>query len=340
MKGVLIFSLILISSNTYSQINPIDVVDNTLKVPALGDEEFYYAFAEGDQVIFNFEEVKGKELKEVEIIEWPSSSKFMDYKTKRISNKILNITSTGIYKFRFSNSSITARICKFKIQRIPATETSKNFNTSVFWKAIADTTYYPIVEKYLVKSDTVIQTVVDQTAKVSSQNALNGNSNKTIVDFNLPEGTISWSFYLGTGSESKKEFNEARQKFINAAASLSSSIPGYGTMGALALHGINYFNQIQGEDNVKYYFITNWDNVLAFNNGKQFYQYKQGDVVNDASQMKSPISGKVYLGLINDNIMEPIEVVIKVSAVIINQEWENRTVNKMSVQTHSEPYFK
>lgn len=46
---------------------PVDIVENTLKVAPQGEVVFYYGFAEGDQLIFNFEEVNGKELKELEI---------------------------------------------------------------------------------------------------------------------------------------------------------------------------------------------------------------------------------------------------------------------------------
>jgi hypothetical protein len=340
MKRSILFLLLLISISSYCQIVPIDIVENTLKVSGFGDEEFYFGFAEGDQIIFNFEEVKGKELKEVEIIELPSTSKFMDYKTTKITNKILNISSTGIYKFRFSNSNISGRICKFKIQRIPASESTKNFNTAVYWKTNYDTTYIPTQERYLVSSDTSIQSIIDQIAKISSKNAVNGNTNKNVIDFTLPNGTISWSYYLGTGSEAKTEFSIARQKFLSQAANISNKIPGYGTMGALALNGINYFSQVQGEDNVKYWFINDWNNVLAFQNDNQFYQYKQGDVVNDASQMKSPTSGKIYLGLLNDNLVEPIEVTVKVSAVVVQEQWNTRTINKMFIKSSREPYLK
>ena len=40
----------------YSQ-TPVDVAESTLKVGILGEEIFYYGFAEGDKLIFNFEEV-------------------------------------------------------------------------------------------------------------------------------------------------------------------------------------------------------------------------------------------------------------------------------------------
>jgi hypothetical protein len=125
MKSNFVFAIIIsLSFQAFGQ-TPIDVAESTLKVGGLGDEVFYYGFAEGDQLIFNFEELKGKELKELEIIELPSSSKFMDYKTKKIQNKIINVNRTGIYKFRFANSAISGRICKFKIQRIPASEATK-----------------------------------------------------------------------------------------------------------------------------------------------------------------------------------------------------------------------
>lgn len=318
----------------------IDVADNTLKVAGLGEEVFYYGFAEGDQLIFNFQEVNGKELKEVEIMELPSTSKFMDYKTTKIDNKIINISETGIYKFRFTNSAVSGRICKFKIQRIPASEASKSFNTSVYIRTVYDTTYSPTQEKYLIKSDTAAISVIDQTAKVSSENALNGNPNKTIVDFSLPEGTISWSYYIGVGTEGTQAFKAASDKFLSSASKLVSTIPGYGTMAALALEGINYFTQVQGEDNVKYYFITDWDNVQLFKSGKVFYQYKQGNVVNDASRMTKPLIGKVYLGLLNDNIVDAIEVIVKVTAITVTEQWGTKTVQKMNVTSRQEQYLK
>jgi hypothetical protein len=318
----------------------IDVAENTLKIGGLGEEVFYYGFAEGDQIVFSFEEVNGKELKEIEIIEMPSSSKFMDYKTDKIEKKTITVNRTGIYKFRFVNGAISGRICKIKIQRIPANDATKGFNTSVYWRTLYDTTYTAVQERYLISSDTAASAIVDQVAKISSQNALNGNDNKNVVDFTLPEGTISWSYYIGVGSEGKKEYDRARSQFLNSAAGLASKIPGYGSMAALALYGINYFSKVNGEDNVKYAFITNWDNVLAFKAGQAYYQYKQGDVVNDASQMKSPRSGKVYLGLYNDNVMDPIEVMVKVTAITVTEQWGTRTVQKMNVNSRQEAYLK
>ena len=108
--------LFLITSRSQT---PIDIAENTIKVSSMGEEIFYYGFAEGDQLIFNFEEVDGKEMKELEISFMPSNSIFMDYKTKKITNKVIQIRETGVYKFRFANSNLfSGRVCKFKLQRI------------------------------------------------------------------------------------------------------------------------------------------------------------------------------------------------------------------------------
>ncbi|HTJ53232.1 MAG TPA: hypothetical protein VL443_27445 [Cyclobacteriaceae bacterium] len=317
----------------------INVAESTLKISALSEEVFYFGFAEGDQLIFNFEEVNGKELKEIEIIELPGSSKFMDYKAKKIENKTLNINQTSIYKFRFSNSSIAGRICRYKIQRIPASSSTEKFNTNVYWRTAYDTTYTPVQEKYLVKSDTLITHVLDQESSISSQNAINGNPNQILVECNLPDGTVSWSYYIGVGREGKQAYDAAKDKFISTAATSMLKIPGYGSMAALALFGINYFEKVQGSDNVKYLIYSDWDNLFRVSLGKPTVLCKQGDVINEASQMKTPLNGRLYLYLQNDNIVEPINVLVKITAIHVRQEWATRVVNKINIKSSQVAYL-
>src|SRR5215216_2933219 len=100
--------LFLLSSSAFQlcDAQKIDVSELTLKIGGTREESFYHGFAEGDQLVFNFEEVDGRELKEVEIIELPGASKFMDFKTTVIKDKTISIHRTGIYKFRFYNSAL------------------------------------------------------------------------------------------------------------------------------------------------------------------------------------------------------------------------------------------
>lgn len=339
MKRILTLSLLLIVIYAVGQ-TPIEVTETTIKVGAFGEEVFYYGFAEGDQMLFNFQEVNGKELKEVEVIELPTSSKYMDYKTKLVKNKTINVTRTCIYKFRFSNSAMGGRVCKIKIQRIPANDVTKNFNPSVYWKTVQDTSYTPVEKEFLLKSDTLIQEFYSSNPQVSSTNAFNGNKPYQLIDFDLPINTVAWSFYIGTGREGKEAYDKAREAFTKNAAASVTTIPGYGPMAALALTGVSYFNKMQGEDNVKYAFLSGVNNAQAYINGQPYQYFKGGDVISEATQMKSPLRGKVYLGIANDNFADPIVVTIKATAVIVNQQWEKRMIQEMKVVNKQEAYLK
>ena len=221
--------------NCYSQLQPIDVADLTLKVGASKTEELYYGFAEGDQIIFNFEEVNKKDLKEIEIIELPTNSKFMDYKTSKIVDKKINVYKKAIYYFRFSNSAITGRICRIKIQRIPKSESLINFNTEWKWLTQFDTTYINYTQDSLVGYDTllyketvkeIISTEVKEDlfltetkAPISSTGWMDQNVNTKVVRIDLPQNQISdyetknliaWAYLISVGAESTDKYTNTK----------------------------------------------------------------------------------------------------------------------------------
>ena len=319
---------------------PVDVADNTLKVNGKSEEVFYYGFSAGDELVFSFKEVHGWSLKELEISELPMSVKFMDYKVRKIQEKRIYISRTGIYKFRLVNPESSARICKIKIQRIPAGPATQDFNSSVYWHTVQDTTYVPTQEKYSMKRDTSAQTLVERVTKIGTTNLFYGKLNSDLIDFTLPVGTVSWSYYIGVGTEGQKAFVKAKRGFINTAASVASHIPGYGTMAALAMYGINAFSMIQGEDNVKFWFIDDEINASMFKARKKFKCFKQGDVLNDAAQQKKPLKGKIYLGLVNDNSFEPINVTVSVTAIVVSEQNSVRNNKLMKIVSREEGYLK
>lgn len=114
LKNVLILLLAFTAFKTLAQ-ETIDVTDQKIKINALSEEIVYFGFAAGDKVIFNYEEIDKKELKELEILEYPDNSKFSDFKTSKVEGKTFAITQNCIYKFRFKNTAIGGRICKIKI---------------------------------------------------------------------------------------------------------------------------------------------------------------------------------------------------------------------------------
>lgn len=331
-----VLSWILCSLNSFGQM-AVEIAENTLKVSGLREEVFYYGFAEGDQLLFNFEEVNGKELKEIEIIELPQSSKFMDYKTKKITDKKLTITKTGIYKFRFANSALIGRICKFKIQRVPASDATKNFNSSVYWRTLYDTTYTTEQEKYLIKSDTTIYNMDDKVAKVHSGGNLNGN--KQTYPFTLPDNTISWSYYVGVDQAGQEAYANATKELAKKAAPLLTKIPGYGPMAALALGSASYITSLQKGEDIDYW-ITDNNNASLYSAGAPFSCYKKGKVINDYSRMTNPLRGMYHVCLANDNAITGVTVTIKITAILVTQQYGTRPIQKMHLAKREEAYLK
>ena len=54
-------------------------------------------------------EASGKELKEIEITEYPDNPKFSDFKTSKIENKTISVLKQSVYVFRFKNSALIAK---------------------------------------------------------------------------------------------------------------------------------------------------------------------------------------------------------------------------------------
>jgi hypothetical protein len=331
--------------------NLMTISEGTLKVAGLSEEEFYFGLSEGDELVFNFSEVKGKDLKEMEILEYPNGSKFFDYEQESITNKSISITNTGIYKLRLKNTALSARVCRYSLKRIPANNNQK-FNTTVYWKTKRDTTKYLVEEDYLVSKDTTIVSVIpNKVERVHSQTSTNGLPNRTTVQVTLPENVVSWSYYLGVGEDAEAIFQEAEDKAnksrtkLKAASKLSIGLSSFDPTGSavlasLALNGLAEFGVPDKADNIQYWFATDYDNAQLFMNGNQFLQFEKGNGPLSYKRMDFPKTGTFYICLFNDNIRDGIDVHIRISAVKITENWGKRTVEKFQVKTWKEPYLK
>jgi hypothetical protein len=332
--GLLLLALSISSININAQTS-IEVADFTLKVSALDKEIFYYGFAAGDQLIFNFQEVDGKELKEIEITELPSSTKFMDYKTKMINDKIINVSRTGIYKFRFYNSALAKRICKVKIHRIPVSEKTKKFNSTVYWRDVYDTSYNKYQENYIERTDTVISNLDERVVKVHS--ILNPEGNKTSFNFSLPLNTIYWSYYIGVDQAGQEAYESAAKK-LSEASPIVSKIPGYGPLAALALGSASYISKLSSGEDIDFYLVDGKNENLFLSNNR-FDALQKGKVINASGRMTSPLTGTYYFCFYNDNSARGVSVTVNITAIVVNNKIGQRENSRIQITTHQEPYL-
>ncbi len=337
-KFCILACLCLFHFVSFSQ-TPIDIAENTVKVSSQTDEVFYYGFAEGDQLVFNFEEVNGKELKEVEIMFMPSQSIFMEYKTKKIINKTIQIRETGVYKFRFTNTNIlSGRVCKFKIQRIPGSEATRKFNTTVYNRTILDTSYADVQERFAVKSDTSFQEVLNEVVTVHSLTS--NKPNKVVKAFSLPNNTISWAYYIGVGEEGENMYRYATKELMKGTNNASMDfLIASNPLKAMILGSYSYLRLLQNGDKVLYYLMEGSNNPNAYLEGKSFdyISYRRG--INDFVKMDF-VKNNLSIGFTNDRLSSPINVSIKVMALKVDAVYDLRMVHKMNVKKTEEMYLK
>ena len=138
MKIYITLLLALAHAISFAQ-TPITVTENTFRIKSNAEELFYFGFAEGDQMVFSFEEVNNNSLKIIEFGTYNTAPFFAEHKVKKIANKTIRILKTGVYQFRLVNNGILGRTCVLKIQRIPASEKTTAFSSTVYWRTAHDT---------------------------------------------------------------------------------------------------------------------------------------------------------------------------------------------------------
>ena len=322
----LILSGFLFSVAAYGQ-KAIDVAESSVKVGIKAEEEVYFGFAEGDQLIFSFEEATGKEMKEVEIVEMPGTSRFMEYKTSKIENKTIKIPRTGIYKFRFANSAIIPRVCKYKIQRIPVSPATQTFNTTVYFDTYNDTTYTTEIESYISNADTIINNFQERNIKVNPGSA--PGTSKAFFNFVLPETAVTWSYYITAERAGQQVYQEAGKKLGANSPEVVSKFPNYSPLAAVALDRPSYLTKLDTGMRINFW-IVEGDNADLFMNGEQFRFLKKGKVINDFYRME-PGDRAFHFCFHNDHKDSPVTVTVRITAVSINETLASREVKRMQV---------
>lgn len=336
MKSYLL--LICLSTTIIFGQTKISLLESTKKISPISEENIFIGLHAGDVLIINIEELNSKELKEIELLEYPSNSKFLDYKTPRIDNKQIAINNTGIYKIRIANSAVSGRVCKINLDRIPA-ENTQNFNTTVYWKTVSDTSYYEEEETYLVRKDTSFQMVYEAYPKLGSLNSLEGTKSYQYFDFTLPDNTASWAFYIGTGTEAKAEYDRANRELTSKPEWKALNEPNLGALPLLALAGNSFFKKVSAADNVNYIVLPT-NQVSLRNADLEYVYFNKGDVYNDFHQVENKLVKNITAIVKNDNTIDPIYVYFKVAAVVVTPIYAKRTVKKFKVTTTEVPFLK
>ncbi len=334
---IIISLLFLLNPTTSLSQAKILVAEGKVKVSGLSEENFFYGFAPGDKLIFNLHIEGGKELKEFEIIEYPSASRFKEFKVSSVQNKTITSIHESVFKFRFYNGKLGKRVCSYSIYRIPASEEFVNFNTTVEWILKTDTTWKTYTRNVVVSHDTsyikqlkkeeVSRTInevliIDKIERVHSKT--NSNGNRTWMHFTLPQNhetekkvtsVVAWAYWVGVGEDANAAWSENSKTVVNLAKRGAAAFAT--PLGALAIGVVaELIIPKIGEDVL--YILTDQENKNLFMGDKNFSFWDRGKGVAGYKKILDPrmCQGTYYLCFSNDNIMQGIDANVKVSAII------------------------
>ena len=344
MNKVLILCL-LITGLSFGQ--RIDVADLQLKIRPGTSEELLYGFADGDKILFTVEELNGKTINEVIVSEYPESVKYKGLDVKKEKNKEFTVANRSVYRFKFSNSTKEERLCSVKIQRVPAKPELKNFNTAVKWVTKQDTTWNSFTKDIVTGYDTLHvqkarkavvfeklyeEVVLDKNQRVEPKGTSFGE-NRTTVGFALPatvigkdetKKVIAWAYWVGVGEESNEFWKQNRKMLVGAVQSATTMFSS--PLGGIAAGAVtNLVLPTNGED--VEYALANEQNSKLFMHDKAFKYFDSGKGIAAYKRYidASLLQGKYYVLLSNDNYVQPIDVNVKVSAIIEHIKYKNET---------------
>ncbi len=322
----------------------VTVADMTLRIAAGEEKELFYGFAAGDEILFSFAETGNRKIRSVEVGAWPEQLRYSAWDVSDTREQKIAVPATGVYRFSFRNAGGLGgeRICKVSIKRRAASEDLRLFDTGVRWEERQDTFYRKgnkewqgwtdhadvQTRKVLVRSDTTAVTILEKTERIFSRSGLLYGGNAADIRFRLPQNqylpdksnpmyvseVTGWAYWIGVGDEADRSYQDANAKAVarlaDAAAGLKliTASGGYGALALLAIKGVALFSNPPKGDNVRYALWN--DNGIQLDGGNSIVAFRR---------MEKPLQGDFLLQLQNDNVIDGINVSVKVLAIVHTQ---------------------
>ena len=328
----------------------VTVADLQLKLEPNVPQELLYGFEAGDRIIITIEEAGGSIVSEVSVVQYPETYKYRGQNVKK-EKKEFTVTDKSVYAFKF-NTTRGKRVCNIKIVRVPKNSNSKNFNTAVKWVVKQDTIWKSITKDVVAGYDTLRvqkirravasekkyeEIVLDKSQRVSAKTSM--SDTRASIAFALPVNVVTkdetkkivaWAYWVGVGEESNEFWKQNRKMIVEGVKGAATyfSTP----LGGIAAGAItNLVLPVNGED-VAYALVNEANNILFFaekpfkslDSGKGIAAYKR---FVDAPMLQ----GKFYMALANDNIIQPLDVNVKVSAIIEHIKYKDEKYTDLTI---------
>lgn len=295
--------------------------------------ELLYGFAPGDSVGLLVAERDSDRIGSVEVFEYPTTPRLAERDAHRI---VLGWVSPRkqIYRIRIVGHARRSRTVHVILTRRPAREGTVGFNTTVYFRSRIDSSAAGELERISEQiTDTTLVPVMDRKIRLGARYTSRTAAQGAVVPLTLPGGTLSWSMYIGVGEAGAKAYQDGKDRFVSAAASAASAIPGYGLLAALALHGVNYIDKalVHG-DAIRYALYAREADAQAALSAKPTLTkpLAEGSSAAEALAFPKPRQKQYWLVLRSTNWLEPQDVWVAAESVQLRVR-TSATVRKKTV---------
>lgn len=297
------------------------IVDQTFRLD--GTSEFVYAFAEGDQITLTAQELTGKKLKDVEVLQYPDYPVFRAYELDSILTKTLYIPKTGVYLLRFREAGLSKKVCRFTLRRSTTNPETVRFDTRVPWDIRLTPDYRVSRRPVPTGKKTEVIALGGQVTVNASKFYLKKAVNA--YQFTLPPNTLRWAYRISVGqsaAEARRSDSEKLTAALQSGAAKLLALQPETALGAFALGmAIDMTVSTAGED--VEYALLDWNNWGKFSRGENYDAHiQQGGVSVDAQRRYSPLEGTWFFALKSNNWVDDINVTIDIEVVTEVQLFE------------------
>ncbi|MCQ2283530.1 MAG: hypothetical protein MJZ57_01370 [Bacteroidales bacterium] len=356
---------VLAFANVAFAQSPVLVMESSFKVKAKDTVCYYFSFAAGDQIILDFYESNGLDLKQIEVVELPYVVKYADFKVSSVEDKVIEVPKTAVYAFKFINPTIVGHTCELKIQRKPKSYATAKFNTSWTWKTVYDTSYVyqtedsivgydsiPIVEnvKELVSDEIREQMLLDNMVEVKAKGIVKKDDPRVCLTFTLPankqeelktEQVLAWAYWVAVGKNANSVWSKNKDLTKSAVKQVAKFVGIASPLAALAL-GVGVDLIIPDDnnvDNVEYAVFNTASYKDQFMSGQTYRAYQRGFGTGGYGRIDEPklCQGKKYICLYNDNMHQRIRVSVKASAIVETKTYKVNRYERYDVRPRYVP---
>lgn len=336
IRPVLFGFLLLICSCSLFGSEVIRVLSKDIRIKGFSKERIFLSFHQGDIVTFDFKEMQDKKIALMEVSEVGGRNIYLLKKLTAFNNGSFLVPQTAVYSFLFKNSCVFPRNLNVNIYRKPSSDKYKYFNTNPKWVEKVDTVYNIRKSDKIIRYDTawvevpvrVKDTCIrEQELRLEKSIRLEAaipfmKKNREVVEIEIGDevksslmekSPVEWAYWIGVGQEADESWQKSVKMIGQLGGGLLSKF--VNPLLGFAVGMIPSFIVPAKGKNVSYYFVADSLTAARFKQKEEIKPIEQGKGVVSYGKKANPSSGKIYLCLLNESLITPVEVSVKFATV-------------------------